>query len=110
VRSAPEDPRIINEVAWSLAVSNEKKLRRPRYATKIMDAMMKNNERARESPAYLDTWAVAHAAIGNFEKAVEIQEEALAKAISNNQDAVIEILKAHLDAFRSGEVVIEELP
>ncbi|GIS96750.1 MAG: hypothetical protein CM1200mP24_00340 [Gammaproteobacteria bacterium] len=53
---------------------------------------------------------MAHAAIGNFEKAVEIQEEALAKAISNNQDAVIEILKAHLDAFRSGEVVIEELP
>ena len=110
VRSAPEDPRIVNEVAWSLAVSREKKLRRPRYATKIMDTIMENNDRARESPAYLDTWAVAHAAIGNFDKAVEIQEKALAKAISNNQDAVIEILKDHLEAFRSEEVVIEESP
>lgn len=110
VRTAPDDPRIVNEVAWTLAVSNRQRLRDARYALKIMDRVMASSDEARQSPAFLDTWAAALAANGNFDRAIEVQQKAVEQARRRDETSVIPVLKEHLEAFRAGEVITEAIP
>jgi len=110
VRQSPEDASIVNEVAWTLTVSNFEDLKRARYARTIMDTLMASNAEARKRPEYLDTWAAAHAANGDFERAVELQQEALAQAEALEFDSVMDILREHLDAFRERETITETAP
>ena len=102
--------QIVNEVAWTLAVSDLKRLRRGRYANRIMTQLMKSDEQARSQPEYLDTWAATYAATGNFREAVRLQEMAVQEAIHNDRDDVLDILQEHLDLFLVGKPVIEPAP
>lgn len=109
VKTAPDDPYLVNEVAWRLAVTHLPKLRDERYALEIMERIMAESEEARRNPAYLDTWAAAYAANGNFERAIAVQEQAVEKArASSNND--LPVLLEHLEAFRAGEEISEEVP
>jgi TPR repeat protein len=110
VKAAPEDPNIVNEIAWTLTVTDQEKLRRHGYARQIMDRMMEANSEARSRPEYLDTWAATYAANGNFEKAVQLQEQALTAATEAERDDVIDILRKHLEAFQSGKTISESVP
>ena len=76
-KQSPEDVNIVNEVAWTLAVTHLEPLRKPSYALEIMDHAMSADEEARKNPAYLDTWAAAYAANGNFTRAVALQQQAV---------------------------------
>ena len=106
-----EDPEIINEIAWTLTVSGHKPLRNPRYALRLMERMMNGNAVARRSPVYLDTWAAAYAAIGDFDKAVSLQEESLRNAADTQEtEAVTNILKEHLEAFKRRTSIIDSIP
>lgn len=109
VKTAPDDPYLVNEVAWRLTVTHLPKLRDERYALEIMERIMAESEEARRNPAYLDTWAAAYAANGNFERAIAVQELAVEKArASSNND--LPVLLEHLEAFRAGEEISEEVP
>jgi TPR repeat protein len=110
VKAAPEDASIVNEVAWTLTVSNYDQLQRTRYARSIMDTMMEANDEARERPEYLDTWAAAYAATGDFDRAIELQQQAVAVAEKLEFDSVMDILREHLDAFREGQTITETAP
>lgn len=110
VRVAPDDPIIVNEVAWTLTVSDLTKLKRKRYALDIMESMMTGNEEARQRPEYLDTWAAAYAANGDFERAITLQEEALAVAEREEFGEVLGVLQEHLDAFQEGLTITELAP
>lgn len=109
VKTAPHDPYLVNEVAWRLAVTHLPKLRDERYALEIMERIMAESEEARRNPAYLDTWAAAYAANGNFERAIAVQEQAVEKARASSNDD-LPILLEHLEAFRAGEEISEEVP
>ena len=109
VRQDDEDSDIINEVAWTLTVSNIRGLKRPKYARKIMDRLMNSSARARNQPEYLDTWAATYAASGDFEKALTLQEQAIEVANRDRTD-VIDILREHLELFRDGKPVTEKAP
>ena len=110
VKASPEDATIVNEVAWTLTVSNFEDLKRTRYARTIMDTMMEANEEARKRPEYLDTWAASYAATGDFDRAIELQEQALTVAEEMQFDSVLDILREHLDAFREGQTIVETAP
>ena len=112
VKLAPDDAYFVNEVAWRLAVSTLPKLRDERYALKIMERVMADaSNSARRNPAYLDTWAAAYAANGNFERAVALQQEAIEQAISNNDpNGELDVLREHLAAFRAGQRIREVVP
>lgn len=110
VRTAPDDPDIVNEVAWTLTVSQLAKLRDERYALRIMERVMASSDAARESPAFLDTWAAAHAANGNFARAIALQERALEQARQREETNVLAVLQEHLEAFRAGETISEDIP
>ncbi|HBP14720.1 MAG TPA: hypothetical protein DD457_05910, partial [Gammaproteobacteria bacterium] len=110
IASAPENASIVNEVAWTLAVTNLERLRQPSYALEIMTDIMESDLKARQTPAYLDTWAAAHAASGDFARAIDLQIEAVEQARRQEQNAVIDVLQEHLDAFKAGRPVIDPIP
>lgn len=109
-RVAPNNADIVNEVAWTLTVSDLARLRKARYALKIMTHMMESDDQARTSPEFLDTWAATFAANGNFDEAVRLQQLALKEATDADREDVLGILKEHLDLFMAGKPVIEPAP
>lgn len=111
VETAPENPEIVNSVAWTLAVTDKKRLRNPAYALKIVDHLMENDEESRANPMIVDTWAAVHAAMGNFVRAVELQREALELAsLDRSSPALIDVIESHLNSFINGEVLSESVP
>jgi len=109
VEAAPDDPRLVNEVAWRLTTTHMTKLRNPRYALEIMERVMEESETARRTPQYLDTWAAAYAATGDFERAVTVQKEAVQQAMSDD-DGDLPILLEHLEEFRAGREISDQVP
>jgi hypothetical protein len=75
-----------------------------------MDKLMNANPEARARPEYLDTWAATYAAIGDFERAAKLQEEAIKAAASGEFTDVEEVLRKHLEIFRAGGTVSEAVP
>lgn len=108
--AAPLDAAIVNEVAWTLTVSTDLELRRPDYAVRIMTTLMEGNADARERPEYLDTWAATYAATGNFGEALRVQQQAVDIATGEEFDDVRDILSEHLEFFRRGETLSEDVP
>lgn len=110
VKAAPNNPQVVNEVAWTLTVSPLDGLRDARYALKIMERVMRAEDNpARHVPAYLDTWAAAYAANGDFERAIALQQEAIEQALDSNAEE-LDVLQEHLEAFRAGELISEDVP
>ena len=107
VKASPDNAYVVNEVAWRLTVTRIGPLRDERYALAIMERMMNQDDLARRNPAYLDTWAAAYAANGDFGRAVALQEEALKEANDQEMVAVIEELERHLAAFEAGELITD---
>jgi len=110
VTTSPDDVNIVNEVAWTLAVTHLEPLRKPSYALEIMEHAMTADEAAQKNPAYLDTWAAAYAANGNFTRAIVLQQQAVDAARGQEESDVVEVLQKHLDAFQRGETVIDPVP
>jgi len=110
VKTAPADASIVNEIAWTLTVSNHEDLKRTKYARTIMDTLMESNVDARARPEYLDTWAAANAANGDFDRAIELQQQALTVAEKMQFDSVLDILREHLEAFQGGQTITETAP
>ena len=101
---------VVNEVAWTLAVTDVKGLQQPGYAQTIMDALMKGNKQVQSHPEYLDTWAATYAANGNFARAIELQRRALEVARTQERTDVIDILETHLAFFEAGNHIIDKTP
>ena len=110
IKAEPDDADIVNEVAWTLTVSDVPKLKRTRYAHRLMEALMTENEGANERPEYLDTWAATYAAIGDFEQAIKIQNLAIQTASAQDREDVMDILQTHLDQFKANESITEPAP
>lgn len=112
IQTDPEDSLIVNSVAWTLSVSSNRSVRKPRYALRVMEHMMTNSEEARQSPQFLDTWAAAYAATGNFKRAIELQSEALSLANSseNIREEHLRAIREHLETFKNGEKLTKPIP
>lgn len=106
----PTAPEPINNVVWTLTVSDIAELRDPRRALELMSKMMAASEDAASNPAYLDTWAAAHAANGRFERAIELQQAAVAAAEKQQDEETAKVLREHLEAFKRGETITEKVP
>lgn len=100
----------INTAAWILAVAERPTLRAPALALRLMDALMTRNEAAAANPAYLDTWAAAAAATGDFERAINLQRRAVTAAEALENPPYLPVLRQHLEQFEAGEPVFEAVP
>jgi TPR repeat protein len=113
--AATDDAETINTVAWILAVAENRALRDPDAALQLMDDLMNADRAAATNPAYIDTWAAAHAATGAFEEAVKVQGRALEIAITETSESgeapdYLPVLRDHLQRYRDGETVSEDVP
>lgn len=110
------DADTINTVAWILVVAEREELRDPQHGLALMETLMTRDQTAAMNAAYLDTWAASHAANGDFERAVEIQQQAVAVAEAEHarrEDGgpdYLPLLREHLEKFRNGETVSEDVP
>ncbi|MCY4128509.1 MAG: tetratricopeptide repeat protein [Gammaproteobacteria bacterium] len=109
VEIEPTDGQNVNEVAWVLATTHLKRLRNPSLAVRYMDTLMSNNAQARTSAAFIDTWAAAYAATGDFRRAIELQEEAVAIA-EQTQSEDKDLLELHLQNYRDQKALTEKVP
>ena len=75
-----------------------------------MDELMNADKTARDRPEYLDTWATTYAANGDFETAVDMQQRAIEKALEQQRNDVIEVLRKHLSKFKAGDQIVEQVP
>lgn len=74
-----------------------------------MDQMMSANEQARQNPMFLDTWAAAYAANGDFEQAIKLQNQALEAAdVTRLEEYLVDEMKGHLERFNQGEELSKE--
>ena len=110
-RRDPGNSELVNSIAWTLTVTHHERLRDPRYALKIMDTMMSKDENAVSEPAYMDTLAAIHAALGDFEKAVTLQRKAIEYASTEDfPEELRQELGEHMDAFMKRQTVIDPVP
>lgn len=97
---------VLNYLAWIYATSPDPEIRdHPkalRYASEAYDKSQG------KEPAYIDTLAAAHAANGDFAKAVEFQEKAIRLSIDRGEKEHLEAFKSRLDLFRNQRHYIEK--
>jgi hypothetical protein len=90
-------PEASNQLAWILATSPQDELRNGAEAERIAGAALKTSE-LRE-PMLIDTVAAALAEAGNFDKAIEIQKEAIVKAKALGDPKLVAELEKHAEAY-----------
>lgn len=90
----PHNPKTMNQLAWTLAVSPDKNARDPKRAV----GLAKNANGLDTRSTYLDTLAAAYAASGKFGKAVETQKQAITMMVETNQE---KDLQPYLDRLKS---------
>lgn len=109
------DAELVNSVAWILVVAEDRDLRDAPLGLALMDRLMNEDPRAAGNPAYIDTWAAAHAAVGDFASAARLQREALAIAEAEEAERgeapeYLPVLREHLELFEDGGTVSEDVP
>jgi tetratricopeptide (TPR) repeat protein len=94
----PDLPPALVDLAWVFATSENAAIRAPQEAVRLAErAVSLPNGRNATS---LDTLAVALAASGNLDRAIAIEEQALAVAIASGPAGLVEPIRARLDGYR----------
>ncbi len=75
LQSDPEQPAILNSLAWIFATADDAAIRHPRQA--IQYAIQACSLTGYQDPLYLDTLAAAYASDGRFADAIEIMADVL---------------------------------
>jgi tetratricopeptide (TPR) repeat protein len=97
----PNWPSAAVSLASLLAAAPDPSVRNPAEAIRVAERAV--DVTLRRDPTTLDTLAVAHAAAGNFERALAIEDEALALEPSPELAATI---REHQGLFRAGRAYV----
>jgi tetratricopeptide (TPR) repeat protein len=95
--------RAQNDLAWRLATSKDDKIRDGKTALKYALKAVESSQRRLAS--YLDTLAAAYAEVGDFAKAIAVEEEALGVPAAQWEQ---EGIQSHLELFKAGKPFREE--
>ena len=103
VELAPKDARACNGAAWLLATCPDQKIRDGSEALQLATRACEVTDW--KDPLYLDTLAAAYAELGQFEKAVEWQQKALANPdFEKNVDKdEFVVAQRRLNLYKSGK-------
>jgi tetratricopeptide (TPR) repeat protein len=102
------DWTIANNLAWYLAIFKDSDFYDPVEAARLAQKACKLTDYQNFAP--LDTLAVAYAATGRFDEAVDATEKALKLAQAANNKQMVDSIEQHLNLFRSHRPYIEALP
>lgn len=93
----PNDFEIINVLAWILSTCPDDKIRNGKLALKLLDNIQNNKDNNLEN---LDTRAAAYAEIGNYNKAIILQESVIKELKDRGIKEKIEEYSTRLDFYR----------
>ena len=98
-------PDARNNLGWILATCPEKKIRNPKRAIEV--SILECEATQWKDGYAIDTLAAAHAAAGDFAKAVERQERAI-EIVKDEEE--LEELKQRLQLYRHKKPFVDSLP
>jgi tetratricopeptide (TPR) repeat protein len=97
-RLDPKNADARQSLAWVLATSSDPSVRNPREAVRwAKEAVAVTGEK---DPACLDVLAIAHAALGEFDQALELEEKAVKAARAGGRREMLPVLQSRIEAFR----------
>jgi tetratricopeptide (TPR) repeat protein len=105
LRLKPDWIEPMNKLAWLLATSKETTAREPGRAVQLARRACELTNY--KEPELLDTLAVAYAAAGDFDKAVETAQKALGLCQSSQQDTLKKEIENRLVLFKAGKPYLE---
>ena len=101
MRQDPTNVTVMNNLAWQLAANPDPRIRHPRQA--LQWAQKAVNATDGRNAGVLDTLAAAYAATGQFDRAVQIADQAMQLARSSGQKELIADIESHADLYRRGK-------
>lgn len=99
LQSSPDDPLLLNAVAWHLATFYEAEARNGAEAVRLASAACKVTEN--KDPALLDTLAAAQAEAGLFDQAVETARKAAELASAAENEPFAKAIRERLELYES---------
>ncbi len=96
---------VVNNLAWQLAANPSERVRNPSLALKWAEKA--NSITGGKHPAVLDTVAVAHAATGDFAKAIQVIELGIQLASASGDVATASSMQERLRLFEAGKPYLE---
>ena len=99
VRSRPDDPTVLSDLAWSLATNPNDSIRNGGEALEFAQRAAELSDG--QEPAILDTLAAAYAEAGRFSEAVQTARKALDLAAQQDKVVLGESIKARLRFYES---------
>jgi len=101
VRLKPNQPDVLNDLAWILATHRDDGVRNPNEAVRFAeDACALTGYKDIEM---LDTLAAAYAAAGQFDDAAATAQKAVDLALSSGREEKAEIIRKRLDLYKAGQ-------
>jgi len=104
--SAPDSPRMLDELAWLLATYPDSKSRDGTEAVGLAEHACALT--GRRIPALLDTLAAAYAEVGDFPQAMSVLQEALNRARSTGDNEAVKLSESILASLRENRPYREE--
>jgi tetratricopeptide (TPR) repeat protein len=98
---APDDIYSLKNLAWILATTEDKAIRSPTEAVAMASRACQLTRYQQVEP--LDTLAIACAAAGMLDKAVEAAEEALQLAVLTGQSELADRIRGRLQDYRANQ-------
>jgi tetratricopeptide (TPR) repeat protein len=99
LQAQPDLPAALVDLAWILATSERSDLHRPEEAIRLAERAAALTRR--ENPTVLDTLAVAYEAAGQRERAIAVEQTALALASASGQLELTEQIRLHMERFKN---------
>ena len=111
VTTSPDDVNIVNEVAWTLAVTHLEPLRKPSYALEIMDRAMTARRSGAERIRRISTPGPRHMRPTATSRAQSrCSSRRSTPPATRKSPTWSKCCRQHLDAFQRGETVIDPVP
>lgn len=107
IESAPDQFSANNNLAWLLATEPDPSIRNPAEAVRLAEHA--NSLPGSQDQGSLGTLAAAYAAAGRMDEAIQIAEQALARAEAKGDAAAVAQLREQLELHRQGKPLVESV-
>jgi arylsulfatase A-like enzyme/tetratricopeptide (TPR) repeat protein len=98
----PENDVLINNLAWVMASTSDPQIRNENHALTIIEDLVRRHRKVH----YLDTYSMVLAAVGQFDKAIAIANEAIVLYGDANKQSIA-ALKKQITLFKDGKAYYE---
>ncbi len=105
IQSNLDSPELLNNLAWLMATSPDKKILNPPESLRLAEKANKITDY--KQPDFLDTLAAAYAADNQFDLAVQTAQKAIELAQARGNNKLAETIKSRLNLYKMRQPFID---